>query len=400
VSLPRILYVGTFPPHPGGSGVVNGYLMKCLHDSGYPLSVVTPSSTETAGRAELVRRVYPRIALVEVPVARASIIPWGTRLDDPERLAQVTRMQAACAEEAERHRPGVVFAGRENYLDGVLPWAMSQSLPVVCRAPSSALLMDGVHGTTARRFAFELMAKADRIVAPAHHVAAGLANNGLSRIVTIQNPVDMARFRPASVDRDLAARHCLRPEHVVVAHASNLKPVKRTDDIVAAAAPAVNRDPRLIFLIFGDGPDRAKLEEAVLDSGLTDHFRFTGWVDHTALGDHLRLADMALITSATEGLAAAYLEAMATSLPLLASDIAGAREVIEDGKTGFLFPVGDAAAIADLIVKLAVDPALRHRIGSNARAYVEQNHRLEAAGDLLREVVADVVRQGRAVGAP
>jgi glycosyltransferase involved in cell wall biosynthesis len=391
------LYVGTFPPHPGGSGVVNGYLMKGLHDSGYPLSVVTPSSPETAGRAELVRRVYPGVTIVEVPATRAQIVPWDMSLDDPERLAQVARTQAASDKEAKRHRPDIIFVGRENFLDGVLPWAMSRGLPVICRAPSSALLMDGVHGVAARRFALDMMAKVDMVIAPAHHVAAGLVNHGLSRIVTIQNPVDLARFRPASVDRVLAERHCLRPEHVVVAHASNLKPIKRTDDIVAAAAPAVKRDPRLIFLIFGDGPDRVKLEDAVLDSGLTDHFRFTGWVDHAALSAHLRLADMALITSATEGLAAAYLEAMATSLPLLASDIAGAREVVDDGKNGFLFPVGDADAIADLIVNVAADPDLRHRIGTNARAYVEQHHRLEAAGDLLREVVADIVRQDRAV---
>jgi len=400
VSLPRILYVGTFPPHPGGSGVVNGYLVKGLHDSGYPLSVVTPSSPETASRAELARRVYPGVTIVEVPAARAQIVPWDMSLDDPERLAQVARTQAACDKEAKRHRPDIIFVGRENFLDGVLPWAMSQGLPVICRAPSSALLMDGVHGMAARRFALDMMAKVDRVIAPARHVAAGLANHGLSRIVTIQNPVDLARFRRAAVDCDLAARLDLGPKHVVVAHASNLKPVKRANDIAVAAAMAVTRDPRLIFLIIGDGPDRAKLEQAVRDLDLADHFRFTGWVDHAALGAHLRLADMALITSATEGLTAAYLEAMATSLPLLASDIAGAREVVDDGKTGFLFPVGDAAAIADLIVELAADPGLRNRIGTNARAHVEQNHRLEAAGDLLRELVADVVLHSRAVVAP
>jgi glycosyltransferase involved in cell wall biosynthesis len=378
---------------------VNGYLLKGLHDSGYPLSVVTASSPETAGRAELVRRVYPRVTMVEVPETRASIILWGGRLDDLEWLAQVTRMQATCTEEAERHRPDIIFVGRENFLDGVLPWANSHGLPVICRAPGSAQLLDGVFGMAARRYALDMMAKADKVIAPARHVAAGLANHGLSRIVTIQNPVDTARFRRAAVDCDLAARLDLEPKHVVVAHASNLKPVKRTNDIAAAAAMALTRDPRLIFLIIGDGPDRAKLENAVQDLGLTDHFRFTGWVDHAALGAHLRLADMALVTSATEGLAAAYLEAMATSLPLLASDIAAAREVVEDGKTGFLFPVGEVDAIADLFVKLAADPDLRHRVGTNARAYVEQNHRLEAAGDLLREVVADVVRQGRAVGA-
>jgi glycosyltransferase involved in cell wall biosynthesis len=308
-------------------------------------------------------------------------------------------MQTAGAMEEKRHRPDVVFVGREDFLEGVLPWAKARGLPVISRVPSAAELIDRVYGAAASRIAFDLVAKADRIIAPAHHIAAGLANHGISNVTTIQNPVDSTRFQQAPVDHELAARLGLKPEHVVVAHASNMKPVKRVCDIASAAAATVIRDPRLIFLIIGDGPDREKLEQAVLDRGLTDHFRFTDWLDHAACGAHLRLANMALMPSATEGLASAYLEAMATGLPLLASDVAGAREVVDDGENGFLFPVGDIAAIADLIVKVAADPALRNRIGTNARAYVEQNHRLEAAGDLLREVVTEVVGQRRAVGA-
>ena len=399
MSLPRVLYVGIFPPHPGGSSVAVGYLLQVLHESGYPLSVVTPSSPETAGRAELVHRIYPRIALVEVPAARAVFSPWIGSLDDPEKLAQVTSIQTAAAMEVERHRPDVVFVGREDFLAGVLPWATSRGLPVISRVPSGAELMDGMYGTAACEFALDLVAKADKIIVPAHHVAAGLADHGLSNITTIQNPVDIMRFQAAPVDRDLAARLGLGPKHVVVAHASNMKPSKRASDIAAAAALAVTRDPRLIFLIIGDGPDREKLEQAVLDRGLTDNFRFTGWLGHATCGAHLRLANMALMPSATEGLASAYLEAMATGLPLLASDVAGAREVVDDGENGFLFPVGDIAAIADLIVKVAADPALRNHIGTNARAYVEQNHRLEAAGDLVRAVLTEVVGQRRAVGA-
>jgi glycosyltransferase involved in cell wall biosynthesis len=397
MSLPRILYVGTFPPHPGGSSVAAGYLLRVLHESGYPLSVVTPSSAETAGRAELVRRDFPDIELVEVPATRPQISPWDVRLDDPERLAQSAIMQAAVAPAADRHRPDLVFAGREEFLESVLPWATLRNVPVLCRVPSGAELTAGHHNAATCQFALDLIARSDRIISPAHHIAAALANLGHSNIVTIQNPVDTARFYRAPVDRDLAARLGLKPEHVVVAHASNLKPIKRVCDIAAAAALAVVRDPRLIFLIIGDGPDRAKLEKAIIDGDLADHFRFTGWVNHAACGAYLRLADMALMPSTMEGLASAYLEAMATGLPLLASDVTGAREVVDHGESGFLFPVGDVDAIADLIVKLAADPDLRHRIGTNARAYVEQNHRLEAVGDLLREVVADVVRQGRAV---
>jgi len=396
MSLPRILYVGTFPPHPGGTGVINGYLLKGLHDAGYPLSVVAPASR---GRAAVVGRLYPNIALAEVPITLSPNAPWLRPMDDPEKLTDIANLQAAFTEIAERFNPEIVFTGREDFLESVLPWTLRRGLPVVCRAPGSGALMADTYGAAARRAMFDLVGKADIIIAPALHVAAGLAKNGFRNIVTIQNPVDMARFRSGPIDRELAARFGLTSEHVVVAHVSNLKPVKRVQDIVAAAAQAVGRDPRLVFLVIGDGPDRKQLEEAILESELNDHFRFTDWVDHAAVPGHLRLADMALMPSSAEGLSSAYLEAMATGLPLLASDIAAAREVIDPGNNGFLFSVGDVDAIADLIVNVAADPHLRQRVRSNARAYVEQNHRLEAAGDLLREVVADVVRQGRAVGA-
>jgi len=399
MALPRILFVGTFPPHPGGSGVVNGYLLKGLHDLGYPLSLVTPSSPETAGRAELVRHVYPGTALAEVPATHAVTTPWATRWDDPARLAQVSRMQEICVREADRFDPEIIFVGREIYLESVLPWAVPRNLSVIGRVPAGALLLDDVHGVEALQYALDLLSKADAVIVPGYHVEAGMRKHGLGNVVTIQNPVDLVRFRPAPVDHELAARLDLGTDRVVVAHASNLKPVKRIQDIVAAAQAAVARDRRLIFLIIGDGQDRAALEQAVHVSGLKEHFRFTGWVGHDRVDAHLRLAHMALMPSATEGLAAAYLEAMATGLPLLASDIAGAREVVDHGKNGFLFPVGDAAAISDLIVALAADPDLRLRVGANARAYVERNHQLDSAIDLLRRVVTGLVRRGSTVAA-
>jgi len=391
VSLPRVLYVGTFPPHPGGSSVAAGYLLQVLHDAGYPLSVVTPSSPETAGRAELVDREFPRIALVEVPLARAITSPFTENIDDAERLDHVARFEAAGIKEADRHRPDVVFVGREEFLESVFRWTTMRGLPVIGRVPSGGELVANVYGAAASRYALDMVRKANSIISPAHHIAAGLAKLGLSNIVTIQNPVDMVRFRPAPIDRHLAERLAIEPEHVVVTHASNMKPVKRICDIAAAAAAAVKRDPRLIFLMIGDGPDRAKLEAAVQAFDLAAHFRFTGWLDHAAVGAHLRVTHMALMPSTAEGLASAYLEAMATGLPLLASDVPGAREVVDDGKNGFLFPVGDIAAIADVIVRVAADPHLRQRIGANARAYVERNHRLETAGDRLHAVLTDVM---------
>ena len=166
----------------------------------------------------------------------------------------------------------------------------------------------------------------------------------------------------------------------MVAHLSNLKAVKRPLDLVLSAELALRAEPRLVYVVVGDGADRQAMENECRQRELASRFRFAGWVDYSQIPAYLKLADVVISMSESEGLSRVYLEAQASARLLLASDIAPAREVIDDGLTGLLFRKGDVEHLADRTVQAAGDPGLRTRIGRRARARV-QAHSLNLAVD-------------------
>jgi len=141
---------------------------------------------------------------------------------------------------------------------------------------------------------------------------------------------------------------------------------------------ALQRNPKLVYVIVGDGPPRKAMEDACREKRLMERFRFTGWVDYARMPAYINLADVMLMPSEAEGLARIYLETQACGRVLVASDIPAAREVVTDGETGLLFRVGDADDLAKKTLSAAGDLELRVRIGRNALERVKA-HALPAA---------------------
>ena len=150
------------------------------------------------------------------------------------------------------------------------------------------------------------------------------------------------------------------------------------------------REPRLLFLIVGNDRLRGEMEEACVGAGIAGRFRFAGWVDQSESPRYLNLADMVVMPSQLEALSLVYLEAQACGRVLIASDIPAAREVIEDGVTGLLFPMGVIEAFSEKILLAAAQPGLRAAIGRRARAQAEasgMDEWLDAYERALRELV-------------
>lgn len=164
----------------------------------------------------------------------------------------------------------------------------------------------------------------------------------------------------------------LRADHFIIAHISNLKPIKRTSDLVASAREVVCHEPRAIYIVVGDGQCREQMEAECRRSGIIDHFRFTGWVDHEAVADYINLADAVVMPSQSEAMALVYLETQACARLLIASDIPAPREAVRDGETGLLFRMGDIADLNQRILLAAGDPALRDTIRHAARERVRE----------------------------
>jgi glycosyltransferase involved in cell wall biosynthesis len=273
------------------------------------------------------------------------------------------------------------------------------TLPTVARATgftSIAALEGGLPPERARDL-LQRMHRLARLVAPAWHLGVRLRRAGLANVEVIPNAVDLRRFTPRRADPELRARLGIAPDDVVVMHVSNLKTIKRPFDLVRSARAALARDPRLRYVIVGDGPERGALEALCRCQRVASRFRFTGWIDYARMPRVIGLADVVVMPSAVEGLARVYLETQACGRVLIASDIPGAREVVRDGETGLLFPTGDVAALTAAILRAAGDARLRRVIGRSARARVAA-HDMETVLDAWAELLGRAAGEGAGHG--
>ena len=157
---------------------------------------------------------------------------------------------------------------------------------------------------------------------------------------------------------------CTRPTRKTLMHISNFRPVKRIRDVVSVFGKvAATVDSRLILV--GDGPEAPIARELAAELGVLDRVTFVGVVDRVA--PLLAAADLFLLPSSTESFGLVALEAMASSVPVIASDIGGIPEVVEHGVSGFLSPVGDVEAMAAHAISLLQDDDAYDRFSAAAR---------------------------------
>jgi N-acetyl-alpha-D-glucosaminyl L-malate synthase BshA len=205
-------------------------------------------------------------------------------------------------------------------------------------------------------------------------------------IVVIPNFINRAEYFPPA---DAAARCRLGPpDHRVLMHVSNFRPVKRVQDVVRTFA-AVRKALRATLVLVGDGPEHdAALREAA-SLGVKKDVRFMGRVDDVA--DLLRGADLFLLPSATESFGLAALEAMACGVPVIATRVGGLPEVVEDGVSGYLTPVGDVAAMSERAIELLQDPA-RHQAMQRAAVARAADFSAERIVPQYERLYEDVLR--------
>jgi len=172
--------------------------------------------------------------------------------------------------------------------------------------------------------------------------------------VYVRVPDKVAAMRP---------RFAASGEKLLV-HLSNFRPVKRVLDVIEVFARVAAAMPARLMLI-GDGPDRSAAEHLALRLGVQDRIQFLGKQDN--VNELLPLADLMLMPSEMESFGLAALEAMACSVPSIATNIGGVPELIADGLNGLLFAVGDVEAMADAAVALLGDPARLKAMAAAAR---------------------------------
>ncbi|HTA80235.1 MAG TPA: N-acetyl-alpha-D-glucosaminyl L-malate synthase BshA [Terracidiphilus sp.] len=152
--------------------------------------------------------------------------------------------------------------------------------------------------------------------------------------------------------RDEARRRFAEPGEAILIHLSNFRPVKRVGDAVKVFAKVVEQLPARLILV-GDGPDRSAAEWLAHDLGINDKIHFLGKQER--VNELLPLADLMLMPSQLESFGLAALEAMACRVPTIATQVGGVPELIDDGVSGLLYPVGDVEAMAEGAIGLLKD---------------------------------------------
>ncbi len=139
--------------------------------------------------------------------------------------------------------------------------------------------------------------------------------------------------------------------------------LKGHEYLIEAAQKVVASNPRVRFVLVGDGILRSGYQQRIAELGLTKYFRFTGLVPPQRVPFYLSAMDVLVHTSLREGLARTLPQALIAGKPVISYDIDGAREVVLPGETGILLAPKSVQPLTDAILTLAGDEALRSQLG-------------------------------------
>jgi glycosyltransferase involved in cell wall biosynthesis len=206
--------------------------------------------------------------------------------------------------------------------------------------------------------------------------------------IALPNGVDTARYLPASEElrQKLRAELGLPLRSMIAVYAGRLVAEKRVDLLLTVWSQAREKYHDAQLLILGDG-----VEESRLKGMSVDGVQFMGHVNEA--WRYLQAVDLFVLPSSTEGLSNSMLEAMSCGLPVLATTVGGAPDVIEHGKSGYLIPADDMDALQRGLLTLLGDDTLRFAMGAAARERIVADFSLDSVADRLAALYNLLLRE-------
>jgi glycosyltransferase involved in cell wall biosynthesis len=209
-----------------------------------------------------------------------------------------------------------------------------------------------------------------------------------SLVETVYNGIDVADWGTVSKPAKL-------PGEFVIATVGNIRRVKGHDVFIKAAALVAAQFPQVSFNIAGDvlEPDYfLELQTLIRNLNLSDRFHFVGGVAN--LREYLSTADIFVLPSRSEGFSNAIVEAMAASLPVIATDVGGNTEAVTDGVSGLIVPSEDPAALAAAIIRLLVDPSKAQEMGAAGKKLAAEKFTTDAMMRQITLAYANLLTRG------
>jgi len=359
----RILVVtDQYAPMVGGVPSVTQTLAHGLAGRGHEVTLLVPGPG-TSGQSAASRADGHQVGLV---CSRSVPWPWydGMRLALLS-LSAARRMISAIA-------PDVIHIHSPLTLGVMARMAARQlSIPVIY---TNHYLPENVRPGSARRsrlfdaafygYLVRFANQCAHVTAPTMTALQLLRAQGLrAPAQVISNGIDLGTYCPGPADSVVRDRYGLRADRPVILYVGRLSQEKGVDVLLAAVA-RLTTDAQVA--IAGRGPDSARLAATADRLGLSDRVRFLGFVPDSDLPAIYRLADVFAIPSRAELQSLVTMEAMATGLPVVASDAYSLRELVSHGKTGLLITPGRADELAASLDKLLGAPAERARMSEES----------------------------------
>jgi N-acetyl-alpha-D-glucosaminyl L-malate synthase BshA len=272
-----------------------------------------------------------------------------------------------------------------------IPHALSAFLAREMLAPRRLRIVCTLHGTditlvgadpSYQPLARFLIEACDAVTAVSTWLARAARDSlALSReAVTVHNFIDTDEYRKVGAASGGAP---------TIVHVSNFRPIKRPGDVVEVFGRVREKmEARLIMV--GDGPERDRAFDCAQTLGVDRDVSFVGVTENVAA--ILSRADVFLLTSEMESFGLAALEAMACETPVVATNVGGLSEVVEDGESGFLLPLGDVDSMAERVLQILHDPALRSRMGERGRAVAQEKFSPQIALKAYMDVYDSALR--------
>jgi N-acetyl-alpha-D-glucosaminyl L-malate synthase BshA len=346
-------------PSYGGSGVVGAELGLELAQRGHQvhfISYASPMRLEDGGRDHDRVRFHP-VNMLAYPLFEYP--PYALAL--ASKLCEVAHSESLDL----------------IHMHYAIPHAVSAYLArEMCKASRYLPFVTTLHGTDITlvgrdpsflpitRFGIE---QSDRVTAISNYLRrATLDTFAVSTpIQVIYNFID-AEFYRRIPDPSLKKTLAPRGEKIIL-HISTFRPIKRITDCIEVLARIRAEGPSARLVMCGDGPERAEAEELATRLNVSDDVIFAGQQPQSMIREYLSIADLLLLPSQSESFGLVALEAMACEVPVIATRVGGLPELVEDGATGFLFPVGDVNAMAAGAISLLSNQTLTQQFGGLAR---------------------------------
>lgn len=211
-----------------------------------------------------------------------------------------------------------------------------------------------------------------------------------NKIIIIYNGVDYRTFQPGPPCPNLKKELGLPDNILIIGTVARLIKEKGIEQIIECSQIIKRLRKDVFFLIVGDGPHRSYLEKTVYDHRLDDRIIFIGY--RKDIGELLKIMDIFVLPSLSEGLGIALLEAMAMEKPVIGTNVGGISEIIANEENGYLFPPGNINELAEKIVSLIEQPQKRQQFAIQGRKFIEEKFSLKEMIAKTEELYLNILK--------